>query len=817
MLKQNVPKQAGRGDVMGRRKKSGSGGVLGGLALLALAALTFIPKEVWIGIGVLLVLALIGYVHGKFKGTSSTTASPSSPPPPAPPPSQRRIETSTERDRNASRPRRHVDDDVPVSVAPASKQGQGTSGFSLPPAPAGVGPATWIPAGQAVTVGGVTIPGGMVYVGSKLPTHQGGDDPSLLNPSKSVAHAGDYTERKFGYWPNYAEIDPTARRAYLNWLAGGRADPNADIGYVFLFFYGLERRAILDAAADGAVKSEWPVIATELRRLLSIYGKKSQSFNGYASGLLEWVSISDYPDRLYDQSIPAFAKGYELPFYVRLALGLAAKDGAPVPGHLALAWVRLGPYIQLRTAATRCPEQFDQLFLQHYKAVCGIGMVLPRNKTKLKVSYRPASAGFRGYNELSMTVEGAPDVTVLKAPLKQLTDVVEKASAQLDPFSRAVGKSPGTGDSLDTFVYLPLAAWPESAQKTVGAMSAKLANGTTTLQFQVLLNYFGFKGALTKEKAALFAGALEASGIGFEPDILAGAKLPKPEDHVVLFGSAASEPATRTGGSYIVAALTLQLASAVAAADGDFSIDEATHLRRTVQSWSHLAPTQVRRLLAHIELLRVAPASLAALTKKLEPLDSSVKETLAAFMASVAQADGVVSPAEVKMLERIYKALGIESKRVFTDVHAVATGAKPASTPSAQPAGTGFKLDHERIAQLQRDTERASSMLANIFAEAPDEGPVLPTPEPVVNAEPVDVPAGLMGLDETHTALVRMLMSRQEWSRADLQDIASDLDLMLDGALEHINEAAFDTHDMPFFEGEDPVTINAEFLEKVHA
>ena len=46
---------------------------------------------------------------------------------------------------------------------------------------------------------------------------------------------------------------------------------------------------------------------------------------------------------------------------------------------------------------------------------------------------------------------------------------------------------------------------------------------------------------------------------------------------------------------------------------------------------------------------------------------------------------------------------------------------------------------------------------------------------------------------------------------------AADLDLMLDGALEHINEAAFDTHDMALFEGDDPVTVNAEILEKVEA
>lgn len=48
-------------------------------------------------------------------------------------------------------------------------------------------------------------------------------------------------------------------------------------------------------------------------------------------------------------------------------------------------------------------------------------------------------------------------------------------------------------------------------------------------------------------------------------------------------------------------------------------------------------------------------------------------------------------------------------------------------------------------------------------------------------------------------------------------DVSSDLDLMLDGALEHINEVSFDTHDIPFTEGDDPIDVNPEILEKLEA
>ena len=56
-------------------------------------------------------------------------------------------------------------------------------------------------------------------------------------------------------------------------------------------------------------------------------------------------------------------------------------------------------------------------------------------------------------------------------------------------------------------------------------------------------------------------------------------------------------------GPYLAAALTLQLASAVAASDGEFGIKEMGHLRETVLSWKHLTPSQTRRLLAHLNRL----------------------------------------------------------------------------------------------------------------------------------------------------------------------------------------------------------------------
>jgi uncharacterized tellurite resistance protein B-like protein len=811
---------------MARKKKSSSTG--GGLLVIlvgVVALVAAIPKEVWFGAAAVAFVAIVAYLYSKSKksqptlgvedSTSAGSSASASP-------------TTMPRRTSAPTVARFAETDTPVSTGVAQPE---APTFRLPSAPKGFGNGSWVPPGQSVKVGGITIPNGMVYVGTKLPTPMGSNDPCLIDPSKSIARQGDYTERQMGYWPSYSEITGSARRAYLNWLAGGRSDPEADIGYVFLFFYGLERRAIVDAAKDEAARADWPAIAAELRRLLAIYGPKSGSFRGYAGNLLDWVALAEHPARLYEKPVPSFPKTFELPLYLRLALGQAAVDSAPVPAHLALAWARLEPSISLRTPAIRCAAEFEQLFAAKYAEAFGAGMVMPRNRTKLKLVYRPASAGFHGYEELKLTFRDTPDVTVLTAPTKKLQEVVEAATKPLDSFSRLVGKNPVAKSSLEALLQLPAPLWPETAQRALQALKTRMGEGMVAMSFQDLLNSLGAKAAFTKDKTLSLARALESAAVGVEPDVLGGAKVPKPEDLVVLFALPASEQVSRTSGPYLAAALTLQLASAVAAADGEFNIKEMGHLRQTILGWQHLTPSQVRRLLAHLRLLMHAPASLTSLKKKFEAVDLAVRETIAAFMATVAQSDGEVAPDEVKMLEKVYKALGVDPRKVFTDVHAVAVGKTPSrAAPKAETAG--FKLDPARIAELQRDTEKVSALLANIFTEV-DEPQALSFAEPkavsfgeptaLSFAEPGSEPdtpegaKGLLGLDEAHSALARMLLSRPEWSRDELLDIAADLDLMLDGALEHINEAAFDTHDMAFFEGEDPLTVNAEILEKVEA
>lgn len=803
-------------------KKSGGGGV--GLILLigAIALLASIPKVVWITLAVVAAIGAAVYVFSQNKSKNKKEKPWTSTPLPSVALSQASPMAEPRKATVAEREAATVQEPVTVYRDPPAPRNR-----KIPPPPAGYGAATWIPAGQPVTIADTVIPGGLVYVGTTLRTPSGRPDPALIDPSKKVAARGEYADRHFmNYWPSYSDISPEARRAYLQWLAGGRQDPTADIGYVFLFFYGLERRVILDGSGEGeeakAAQADRPAIAQELRRLLDIYGSQSGSFQRYATDLLTVVELNTYSDKLYALPLPEFPDSYELPLYLRLALGQCAMNGVPVPAPLALAWVRRDPNIYKRTPATRCANQFEKLFHERYVALLNGGLVLSKNKTKLKFIYRAASAALAEYGEIKATFGDTPDVTVLTGPVKKLQEVVDVVTSELDAYSRFLGRSPEAAESLEGLLLLPANLWPSDARRKLDALLARIAGGMVTMQLQEVAACLGTAQRLERATVTGLARALGGLQVGMEPDVLNGARTPKPEETVVLFSVPQGESASCSSAPYQSAALTVQLALAVALADGELGAEEFKHLRQNIDGWTHLTAAHQQRLRAHMRYLMAVPPSLTALKKKLEPLAAPAKEAIAKFMVTVAQADGVVSPAEIKMLEKVYKVLGVDPQKVFGDVHAAA--ATPTGTPSAQtastvtprPATTGFQLDAARIAALQHDTDKVSALLSNIFTEEPVEAqPPVPAvaavPEP--EAHLPDAPFGLQGLDAAHTAFVHQLLSRPQWTREELLDLASDLDLMLDGALERVNEAAFDAHDGPLTEGDDPITINRDLLE----
>ena len=823
----------------GKRKRSSKSGVSGAMVLCALVigGLASVPKGVWVFLGGALIVGIGGWLVIKAFSKPSVMSSATTMRPPQggtrSSSSDLGISTGLTFSLDEVSPLNEPSAPAQVSASPrqvsAKRDDSGfftvtleateRSSHRIPSAPANLNSANvrWLSAGESIEVAGENIPIGLIYVGEDKNRRNGPSEPSLINPKLKVARGiVDISERLTPYWPSYDSISPEARRAYLQWLSSGRKAPHANIGYVFLFFYGLERRVFVDAKTDQAAAGDIPIIIAEVERLLSIYGKNN-SFNNYASRFVDFLRQGQILARRYQKAPPApLPYGYEMPVELRIGLGQLAADKQPMPADWALAWVLSDHNVGKRTPVTRCKEAFAQLFCMRYEERYGAGMVLPQNKTRLRLQYNTASAGLPP-QELD-GLSGIPDVTATSAARKKLQQLVDECTVQLEPYSRYLGRNPDTPDALEGLLQLPVNLWPPTARTALAELKQRIGDGMVVMSFGELAGRLQSAGSLSREKVLTLARALEFLHIGIEPDVLTGSRTPKSEDNVALFATQADDGDLRSSPAYSAASVTLDLACAVAAADGDTSPQEIMLLSQHIDSWSHLSGAHRKRLKAHLRLQLNQPPTLQSLKKKLEPLAEPAKRVVAAFLAHLAQVDGEVSPAEVKLLERVYKTLQLDPQSLYSDLHVASSGSSVGSsqtTPSipgaspSKPVG-GFALDQERIAQLQRETEQVSALLAQVFV---DDKPA--EPDDVVVEETVEDTSSICGLDADHSAFLRVLVSRTEWSHDELEAVASDMELMLDGALEQINDMAFEHFDMPVTEGEDPFEVNPDIMDKL--
>ncbi len=235
----------------------------------------------------------------------------------------------------------------------------------------------WLGENSRLRAGGRTIVSPMTYCSTGRVDRR---EPSCIYVHLPV---DDLPGGGLGYWPSYSEMKPSQRGRYLRWLAGGRRAHLDDIGYAFVYFYGLERRALVE-------ERNVPRIMEEVRRLLVRY-PESRSFLKYLGGFLT---------RLYAKSLADPEMTEE-----RL---LDLHDFVPIPRKktfpLLLAWyalhgVALSPeqaFYVLRHLPPGSPDAFPSglkdLFCRRFAQVCPLGLTLSGSSRKYAVEYTAASA-----------------------------------------------------------------------------------------------------------------------------------------------------------------------------------------------------------------------------------------------------------------------------------------------------------------------------------------------------------------------------------------------------------------------------------------
>ena len=205
------------------------------------------------------------------------------------------------------------------------------------------------------------------------------------------------------------------------------------------------------------------------------------------------------------------------------------------------------------------------------------------------------------------------------------------------------------------------------------------------------------------------------------------------------------------------------------------------------------------------------PPTLQLLRQVLKPLSQSAKQELAPVALSVAAVTGYAPPERVDAVKKIYRLLGLDAADVYSDLHSHTVGdgvaiVKPGSKEPQDfeilPDGESqarFELDSQRIDSVLNDTIQVSKVLGEIFA---NDDQTLET-EPSHDSDEL-----LPGLHSQFALLALELIQRDHWQGEEFAQLAGRFDLMPDGALEILNEWAFEQFDEPLIEEYDGYNLN---------
>ena len=459
--------------------------------------------------------------------------------------------------------------------------------------------------------------------------------------------------------------------------------------YMFMYFYGLERRFFVDQS-DADAKA----IIAEVRRLISLYPEN------HLGKFLEIATLSEIELETLE---PVFGhKGRELPFSLKYAIGARLNKRENLSADWVLSWLMCHPETHLGSPASRCRDEFIALFKIRFEDRFPKGLKVNVPRKHLKATYQAASIEFEGTLDIMVEGKPVPDISGLRKPLEIARKIASEVMNELDRLNRYLARNPDGRESSVAHGLLPLDLWSLFGPTEMVALkewaSEIMQSGGLVPLADVIEKLEGRRYAkISKRQLIRAADALARFGCGLAPDPRFALRPPKLKESVVLFDLGEQiEKLDDVSVTYQTALMELALASFVVHADGRIADAERKALEAQVASVEGLTGLERLRLQANIVWFLAVPPDMPLLRRKLKDFGVEDHTGMRAALVGVAHADGVIQSEEVASIEKVYKALGLDPSLAYSDLHAGEIADAPRTVRADQSGNSGGAISQTR-------------------------------------------------------------------------------------------------------------------------
>lgn len=676
---------------------------------------------------------------------------------------------------------------------------------------------------QSVTIAGRKLEGPLAYIGHDPKT---ADASTIVHSLRVATSLG---AEPLPYWPTYSGASPAQRAVYLDWHASGRSDPDVPIGYVFLHFYGLERRVLVDGC-------DHEIVQSELRRLLGIYGAGNRSFRGYVTNLMAFMvlpGLATLPEYTVYSHLAPIASDNQTALAGLLAwLHL---QGKPLPPSGAMLVAGSMEGAKRGAVIERARTELNNLFTLRYRERFADGLRLDAAKRPQVIQYHPGSPSLlSAARQIRVSI---PSVLGRPAQFGPLVELWNECVADLKKLSFTRRERTDAPLTREAWLALPpeLRAeydhpdqdtWDEAirALPRVGACHVIPAGRLAALAgIEVDERVTGAR----LRKAAEMAAVL---GYAVEPDARVVAKTVPVASELAIWRSEATEVPDATLWKSVHTMLSLTLF--VALADGEVADEEGRTVDGLIEDLFALDDAMRARVAALRTIFMRQPARVTTLAKKLkESRSPGDLAKIGRVLVAIAAVDGVIVEGEHKALKNLYKAMDLAASELSAAI--VASGARLAGddpvpvqaaraglageTIPAPPGARAPALDAPAIAAILAETREVALLLSEVLDTDEEESV---KPPPARPSRPERPPASDSGagtwpsLDARYQPVLRELLTRPVWTVAEVRAIATREKMMPGAILEALNAWSDEHFGDHVIEEAGDWRINARLLER---
>jgi hypothetical protein len=658
-------------------------------------------------------------------------------------------------------------------------------------------------------------------------------DASLLCIRRKIDPPRTDLNRSLPYWPQLCNFEPYQVGIYLYWLCSGRKDPDIELGYVFLYFYGLERRALVDG------KDIIP-IAKEVLRLLSIYNK-SGSFRQYATGLIIHLVLLKKL-KLTTQLINIIVKHQQGRVDERLQamlLGYLAKTKSPLPTRLALQLAKQDERTIRSVILDRAYEEFARLFTIKYESKFRNIMRPKLGDKELVIGYHPASPSLLSGSLYSDIIAPArwPSVDGWKKQFDPVIKLYNECIEELRDYARKTKAC--SKDVPVAFEALPQELREEKKHPLQDRWDNLMAEFTPESRTWLLpvskiaeLRGIDYRSKLTLTQSKSIVTLVESLGASLEPNAIYTHKTYHWDEYVAVLWLP-DQPSLPKSQNYALVGMLIPLAIEVSLANEILEDKE----RKVIIDFFHekfvLSLNERLRMEALIDCLLKNTPSIGNVHYSIsQRFNEEQRQTIGKFLVMIAGAADGICEEEIKALEKTFKSLVLDKNLIEKYIEELGYESlieRPKLAVKGQEDIGGEPIPPRRIAlnidkirQIREDSIEAAEILlhameqtdvrVNVIEEDATDGYL----NKQYANEQIRINTSILErLPEYIKPFFKEVTSRDQWLGSEIKELADKYSVTVSAAFEEINSWADENlGDLLIEEGE-PVIINSELLKNI--